>query len=81
MTHRGIEKLCQTQVSYNEVPFIAERICGICGSVHADCLLPGRRDRPAGITIPRRAEYIRTLMLEIERIHSPPPLARASPAT
>ena len=35
MTHRGIEKLCQTQVSYNEVPFIAERICGICGSVHA----------------------------------------------
>jgi len=28
MTHRGIEKLCTTQVSYNEVPFIAERICG-----------------------------------------------------
>ncbi|MCK7478174.1 MAG: NADH-quinone oxidoreductase subunit C [Candidatus Moduliflexus flocculans] len=37
MTHRGIEKLCQTQVSYNEVPFVAERICGICGSVHAVC--------------------------------------------
>ena len=37
MTHRGIEKLCQTQVSYNEVPFVAERICGICGSVHACC--------------------------------------------
>ena len=31
MTHRGIEKLCQTQVSYNEIPFVAERICGICG--------------------------------------------------
>ncbi|RPJ61910.1 MAG: Fe-S-binding domain-containing protein, partial [Acidobacteria bacterium] len=25
MAHRGIEKLCTTQVSYNEVPFIAER--------------------------------------------------------
>jgi len=69
MTHRGIEKLCQTQVSYNEVPFIAERICGICGSVHAtaysQCV-----ESAAGLIIPRRAEYIRTLMLEIERIHS-----------
>ncbi|MGE5384889.1 MAG: NADH-quinone oxidoreductase subunit C [Betaproteobacteria bacterium] len=69
MTHRGIEKLCQTQVSYNEIPFIAERICGICGSVHAtaysQCV-----ESAAGIQIPRRAEYIRTVMLEIERIHS-----------
>jgi Ni,Fe-hydrogenase III large subunit/Ni,Fe-hydrogenase III component G len=69
MTHRGIEKLCQTQVSYNEIPYIAERICGICGSVHAtafsQCV-----ESAAGIRIPRRAEYIRTLMLEIERVHS-----------
>lgn len=69
MTHRGIEKLCQTQVSYNEIPYIAERICGICGSVHAtafsQCV-----ESAAGIVIPRRAEYIRTLMLEIERVHS-----------
>jgi Ni,Fe-hydrogenase III component G len=35
MVHRGIEKLCQTQLTYNEIPFVAERICGICGSVHA----------------------------------------------
>lgn len=69
MTHRGIEKLCQTQVSYNEVPFIAERICGICGTVHAtafsQCV-----ESAAGLKIPRRAEFIRTLMLEVERIHS-----------
>ena len=69
MTHRGIEKLCTTQVSYNEVPYIAERICGICGSVHATAYSQAV-EGAAGISVPRRGEYIRTLMLEIERIHS-----------
>ena len=69
MTHRGIEKLCQTQVSYNEVPFVAERICGICGSVHAVCYAQAV-EAAAGLAISRRAEYIRTIMLEIERLHS-----------
>lgn len=69
MTHRGIEKLCTTQVSYNEVPFIAERICGICGSVHATSYSQAV-ETAAGIKISRRAEYIRTIMLEIERLHS-----------
>ncbi|MFB3852698.1 MAG: NADH-quinone oxidoreductase subunit C [Vicinamibacterales bacterium] len=69
MAHRGIEKLCTTQVSYNEVPFIAERICGICGSVHATAYSQAV-EKAAGLAVPRRAEYIRTLMLEIERIHS-----------
>ncbi|MCL4849189.1 MAG: NADH-quinone oxidoreductase subunit C [Acidobacteria bacterium] len=69
MTHRGIEKLCTTQVSYNEVPFIAERICGICGSVHATAYAQAV-ERAASLAISRRAEYIRVLMLEIERIHS-----------
>jgi len=69
MTHRGIEKLCQTQVSYNEVPFVAERICGICGSVHATAYSQAVEEA-AGIKIARRAEFIRTIMLEIERLHS-----------
>ncbi|MCM2322602.1 MAG: NADH-quinone oxidoreductase subunit C [Oligoflexia bacterium] len=69
MTHRGIEKLCTTAVSYNEVPYIAERICGICGTVHATAYSQAV-ERAAGIRIPRRAEFIRTMMLEIERIHS-----------
>ncbi len=69
MTHRGIEKLCQTQVTYNEIPFIAERICGICGSVHATAYSQAV-EMAGGLEIPRRAEYIRTLMLEIERLHS-----------
>ncbi len=69
MTHRGIEKLCQTQLTYNEIPFVAERICGICGSVHAATYAQAV-ELAAGIRISRRAEYIRTIMLEIERIHS-----------
>ncbi len=69
MTHRGIEKLCQTQVSYNEIPFVAERICGICGSVHAVCYAQAV-EAAADLRISRRAEYIRTIMLEIERLHS-----------
>lgn len=69
MTHRGIEKLCTTQVTYNEVPYIAERICGICGSVHATAYSQAVEDA-AGIKISRRSEFIRTLMLEIERLHS-----------
>ncbi len=69
MVHRGLEKLCQTQVTYNEIPFIAERICGICGSVHASTYAQ-TVEYAAGLKISRRAEYIRTIMLEIERVHS-----------
>jgi Ni,Fe-hydrogenase III large subunit/Ni,Fe-hydrogenase III component G len=69
MVHRGIEKLCQTQLTYNEIPFVAERICGICGSVHATSYAQAV-EFAGDIKIARRAEYIRTIMLEIERIHS-----------
>jgi Ni,Fe-hydrogenase III large subunit/Ni,Fe-hydrogenase III component G len=69
MVHRGLEKLCQTQVTYNEIPFIAERICGICGSVHAASYSQAV-ELAAGLKISRRAEFIRTVMLEIERVHS-----------
>ncbi|HOP63108.1 MAG TPA: NADH-quinone oxidoreductase subunit C [Spirochaetota bacterium] len=69
MTHRGIEKLCESQVSYNEVPFIAERICGICGSVHATAYSQSV-EMAGGIPVPERAKYIRSLLLEIERLHS-----------
>ena len=34
MVHRGIEKLAESVMSYNDIPVLAERICGICGCVH-----------------------------------------------
>jgi Ni,Fe-hydrogenase III large subunit/Ni,Fe-hydrogenase III component G len=68
-SHRGIEKLTETVLDYNQVPFIAERICGICGFVHSAtyCMAV---EQAAEIEIPPRAKYIRSLMLELERVHS-----------
>jgi len=67
--HRGIEKLGDSVLTYNEIPFLAERICGICGFIHSTCYCQAV-EKAAGIEAPRRARYIRTIMLELERIHS-----------
>lgn len=67
--HRGIEKIGESKLTYNQVPFIAERICGICGFAHSSsyCIAI---ERALKIDVPERAQYIRSLILEIERIHS-----------
>jgi len=67
--HRGIEKLGDSVLTYNQIPFLAERICGICGYVHSVCYCEAMEEA-AGIPVPPRARYIRTIMLELERIHS-----------
>lgn len=67
-SHRGIEKLSE-QLRYDQVPFLAERICGICGYAHSTCFAQ-TLERAAGIEVPKRGRYIRTIMLELERIHS-----------
>ncbi len=68
-SHRGIEKLGCTELTYNQIPFIAERICGICGFVHSTSYCQAVEEA-AEIDVPARARWIRTLMLEFERIHS-----------
>jgi len=67
--HRGIEKLGDSVLTYNGIPYLAERICGICGFIHSTCYCQAV-EKAAGIEVPRRARYIRTIMLELERIHS-----------
>jgi len=67
--HRGIEKLGDSVLTYNGIPYLAERICGICGFIHSTCYCQAV-EKAAGIDVPRRARYIRTIMLELERIHS-----------
>ncbi len=67
--HRGIEKLGDSVLTYNEIPYLAERICGICGFIHSTCYCQAV-EKAAGIEAPRRARYIRTIMLELERVHS-----------
>jgi Ni,Fe-hydrogenase III large subunit/Ni,Fe-hydrogenase III component G len=69
MVHRGIEKLAESVLSYNDIPMLAERICGICGCVH-NVTYAQSVENAVGFKLPPRAEYIRTIMLELERLHS-----------
>jgi Ni,Fe-hydrogenase III large subunit/Ni,Fe-hydrogenase III component G len=69
MVHRGIEKLAESVMSYNDIPMLAERICGICGCVHSVAYVQAVEEA-AALKPPPRAEYIRTIMLELERLHS-----------
>ena len=67
--HRGIEKLGDSVLTWDRIPYLAERICGICGFIHSTCYCQAA-EKAAGLRPPRRAEFIRTLLLELERIHS-----------
>ena len=66
--HRGIEKISESK-TFEQVFFLVERICGICSTSHpfafANCL----ESIPA-VKIPLRARYIRSIVGELERLHS-----------
>jgi Ni,Fe-hydrogenase III large subunit/Ni,Fe-hydrogenase III component G len=69
MAHRGIEKLAESVLTYNDIPIMAERICGICGCVH-NVTYAQAVESAAALQAPPRAEYLRTILLELERLHS-----------
>jgi NADH-quinone oxidoreductase subunit D len=66
--HRGIEKLCESR-TYDQIPFVIERICGICSTSHPFASVRAMEDI-FPMEVPRRARYIRTIIAEGERIHS-----------
>jgi NADH-quinone oxidoreductase subunit D len=66
--HRGIEKLAEKK-SYDEVFFLVERICGICSTSHPFAFA-NSVEEIAGVEVPDRAKYIRSIIAELERIHS-----------
>lgn len=66
--HRGIEKLAEG-LSYDQVTFLVERICGICSTSHPIAFCNAVEDA-CGIDIPERAKYIRCIIAELERLHS-----------
>lgn len=67
--HRGIEKLAESRMNYQQVNFLAERICGICGFEHSTCYALAV-EKAAKLEVPERAQFIRSIVLEVERIHS-----------
>ena len=66
--HRGIEKLSET-LQYDQIPFLVSRICGICSASHPLAYIQAVEEI-AGVEIPERARYVRTIINELERIHS-----------
>ena len=66
--HRGIEKACEER-TYIQDLYLIERICGICSHAHSTAFAQAVEEI-AGVNLPKRAAYIRTLVGELERIHS-----------
>lgn len=66
--HRAHEFISPT-LTFDQVPFLVERICGICSDSHPYAYVLAVEDI-AHITPPPRAQYIRTIIGELERIHS-----------
>ena len=67
--HRGMEKLAETRMGYNEVTFLSDRVCGICGFAHSTAYTSSV-ENALGIEVPLRAKAIRSILLEVERLHS-----------
>ncbi|MFH0815563.1 MAG: nickel-dependent hydrogenase large subunit [Methanobacteriota archaeon] len=66
--HRGIEKLMETK-NYIQNLYLVERVCGICSYTHTTNYAQNVEEL-LNLEIPKRASYIRTLFLELERLHS-----------
>lgn len=66
--HRGLEKLVEKKDFLHYV-YIAERVCGICSFGHSlgycQCI-----EEIMHIEVPERGKYLRTIWMELSRIHS-----------
>ena len=68
VNHRGIERIMEG-LPVQKANALTEKICGICSNSHIwnSCRTA---EMGLGIEIPKRAEYIRVIMGELERLHS-----------
>jgi formate hydrogenlyase subunit 5 len=66
--HRGIEKAAERMMYFQDV-FLVERICGICNAAHTTVFCQAVEDI-GNIETPPRAQYLRTIVHELNRIHS-----------
>jgi membrane-bound hydrogenase subunit alpha len=66
--HRGIEKINESK-TFDQVFFVVERVCGICSTSHPFAFA-NAMEEIAKTEIPDRAKYIRTIIGELERLHS-----------
>lgn len=66
--HRGIEKLA-LQKNIIQTLVLVERVCGICSHSHA-LTFAMTCESIGGIKVPKRGQYIRVIIAELERLHS-----------
>ncbi len=66
--HRGMEKGAESR-TWTQDLYLMERVCGICSHVHAMAFVLGV-EKLAHVQAPPRAQAIRELVAELERIHS-----------
>ena len=66
--HRGIEKATESRTWVQNL-YLLERVCGICSHIHALTYCQGV-EKLAGVEVSPRARAIRTLVAELERLHS-----------
>lgn len=66
--HRGVEKIFQNENINNGV-YMAERICGICSYAHASVYTQAM-EKMLKINAPDKVTYSRTIIAELERLHS-----------
>ena len=66
--HRGIEQLSPRR-TFDQVPFLVERVCGICSASHPLAYIQAVEEI-AAVEVPERALYLRTIVNELERLHS-----------
>ncbi len=66
--HRGIEKMCENRTYLQVVP-LTDRLDYV-GSMYANWAYCRAVERLAGIRVPERAEYLRVIVCEMQRIAS-----------
>lgn len=67
-THKGVEKLFES-LSTDKAVFLAERVSGDNSVAHAVAFCQAL-EKIASVDIPARAKYIRTILLELERLYN-----------
>jgi ech hydrogenase subunit E len=67
--HRGIEKACVDKFEWKKVGYVVARVCGLCAITHSLSYTLAV-EKLLGFDANDRIKHLRTLMVELDRIHS-----------
>lgn len=67
--HRGIEKACVEKFKFKQVGYVTSRVCGLCSITHSSAYT-FTIEQIMEIEVPKRAQFLRILAFELDRIHS-----------